>query len=258
MAGGKRKFKRKSFRRKGTSRRFKRSKRKSFRSLPSITKNRTLGGFPERYFTRLRVTGSGAFPAAAQQYLTFKGNSLGINSGPSVNGGAFSAGVASGMSFLICNPADNPLTAPYTLYRVWGSSIKLRFTNISTGPAAVDYFLFPSIKSGINIGSSSINVIGEQPLVKSKSSVGNNTTKPIMFKRFMSVRKAFGFKYRSAVEGNGNFSGTYNTDPVATWFWNIYAFGDGATNITGRYEYEVTHYVEFYQRSNLIPSANPT
>lgn len=230
--------------------------------MPTRIISKQLGGFPDRYFCRLKATGAFTPSAATSHYITWIGNSL-MKSGVSVNGGSITAANTAGAKYLLGLPGA-PASAPYAAYRIWGSSIKIKSSQATSTLTAqqLDYVLNPSLSaasepSDAGYGTSTLSVTADQPFAKTKSMVVNNTGKPLFFKQFISLRRIFGIKYKAAIEGDNNFVAATLVE-ATPFYWNLHIYGDGSTNISPRVEFEIVYYVEFFERTNLLSTAAPS
>lgn len=249
-----------------TRRRFKRKsmrRRKARRDAPTRVVTKVLGGFPDRYFCRLKAVNAETQVSliSSTTFWSFYGNSIATGVGPSKQGGAYEANVPAGVQYLLGTATDEPAHAPYIFCRVWGSSIKISYTPTPDGPTVVTMVVFPALIAAKDISPSGsttgFNVTGEQAYSKIRQGPGAQTSKPMIIKSFMSTRKIFGL-HKAAVEGNPNFYHFSTTNPPSPWFWNLYIYGDGSTNLSGSLNYEITYYVEFFGRSNQLSSALPS
>lgn len=240
---------------------FKKKFRRHTSAMPSRLITKVIGGFPDRYFAKLRVTNSFNLPTSISAYVAFKGNSPSTVCGPNVNNGGWNSNVPSGLTYFLGNSTDNPSVAPYTYGRVWSSSIKFIFVPTSgTGPTAYRAFVFPAVNDSANsIGASSLAIIAEQPMVRERFVNSNNTGRGLTIKHFASSRRMYGFKNKGAIEAStANYGFNYNSAPAYPWYWNFYVFGDNSTNIAGTVFWEMTYYCEFFQRNLLFSSAAPS
>lgn len=249
-----------------TRRRFKRKsmrRRKARRDAPTRIVTRQMGGFPDRYFCRVKCANNETqVTATLAAYWSWIGNGVAVGAGPSKQGSSYENNYCAGVSYLLGNAGDKPALAPYILCRVWASSIKISYTPTSSGPATVSMVVFPGINDARNIGSgatsAAFGVTSEQAYAKTRSGPGNQTSKPMVIKSFMSTRKIYGY-HKAAIEGNPNFYHSYNTNPNSLWFWNMYIYGDGTTTpLSGNVTFEIIYYCEFFARSNQFASAAPS
>lgn len=242
----------------GAKRRYIKRKRDS----PTKVVTKTLGGFPDRFFCKLKTIGEFTPAASVSGYISWHSNSFGPNNAQNVNNTGYNSIYPSGLKFLLGASTDNPAVAPYGSYRIWGSVIKVRYTPTGAGPVALTCCLFPSYgpnDDAPSIGASTLSTIGEQPYVKVGRVNGNNTGRGLLMKHMISTRRMSGLKHKAAIEGNQGFVGIVGTPPLAAnlTHWNFYIFGDSATNLTGRVEWELIQYIELFDRNCPYTSQPP-
>jgi len=244
-----------------TKRKAKRAKRmfrKKQKDFTTKVVTKVLGGFPERYFCKLRASGSGPLTVATSGYLAWRGNGIGNLSGPAVNGGTYASNYPSGLTYFIGNMADQPPVAPYYNYIVHASSLRVRLAPSDIGannPSIINVALLPMNQDPRALGAQQWGIVSEQPRIKAKSISGNNTAHPLVIKNFRTTTRQLGFNLNYT--GNSNLLGGYNTSPQDLWWWGLYVTGDGTNNLNASIEWEVTYYVEFLNRSSLFSTNAP-
>jgi hypothetical protein len=141
-------------------------------------------------------------------------------------------------------PGFAELSQQYSMYRVYGSSIKVTASNPST-TIPVSLIVCPLNQDPSN-AMTAANVIASsgQPYAKMKVMplLGGPATR---ISSYMTTVRIFG---DPAVNYDHNFSSLVSTVPANNWFWNIAVYSGAtiATNITVNFEIEVD--CEFFDR----------
>lgn len=176
-------------------------------------------------------------PGSPNYQLAFNGNSLSTTA--ALPGGT-------GLSYL------------YQYYRVWGSSIKIRWVNdTATGARVV---VFP--KGEVAAFSGTADQAAMEAYARETFTGGPSGMDRCVVKQFMKTAKILGLQKR-AIGTNNDYAGTIANPPAATtswtaptvglWQWIISASSmDATTALTGAYILDVTYYVELFNRRDPI------
>jgi len=236
-------------------------KSKARRDMPTRLICRQPGGFPDRYFARLKVVGQNTLVAAVNNYIAWNFATITQPNafGPNINNGGFQTNYPSGVSMLISNPGTAANVAPYSQYRVHGCTMTVKINPGSSGPQMITAVLVPSTRSISSYGAStSYPQLAEQAHSVTRSVSGNQTNRPLYIKKFISSRRLLGIKHKAAYEALQSQWGGYNTQPSTGLYHNLYLSGDGTTNLVGLFEWEAIVFVEFFNRNSDLSTAAPT
>jgi len=188
-------------------------------------------GIPDRLFTKLRYVTTQTISVVSTQAYTFRGNSV------------FDPEAAVGGS----QPAffDN-WAAMYSKYRVNACKIKVSFIAGNAVPSVAT--LVPTTEAAPLVGGADANAL---PAYARTKVLGNiNGTSIAYMKHFMSTKKILGL---SGISQNEDVSSVVTTNPNDQWYWQILLSAmDGISSLTGTFlRFELTYYVEFYDRVSL-------
>lgn len=231
---GRRAFRRAGGRSRPTRRRFKR--RGGGRATTKIMRSPT--GFPDRIFVKLKYRdikiASSTLGAASVQ--VYRANTVYDTDFTSVGHQPY---------------ATDQWGALYNKFRVHGSSITTRCYE-TTGTIAWQEIILPHLSTGT---PASVYPLEEMPYVNVRTlsnQVGLNRQN-LNRGRYMSTSKIFGVD-KQAVRDEDNFSGNYSTstDPTNLWYWTHIVYPmDSSTSISVLVNYELTFYVEWFERKDL-------
>lgn len=216
----------------------------------SLTVRRPMGGFPDVYFAKHKAAATTALSAATTSYVAWNWNNPVTQIGPSINGGSLAVNVPAGIPYLLGSTSGATgsfSNGPYLQARVNAAMITCRYIPTATGPSTISMALVPSdnaITSNWTFARAA-----EQPYASSITSPGNQTTRPITLKKFQTVRKQLGYKYKSSVEANPNLQISNASTASAQVYFNLMIEGDGTTNLTGQLEWEIVVFMEYWNRN---------
>lgn len=206
-------------------------------------------GFPDAYRVPMRCTTNFVLAGNLNNYISYKGNGV-YATGPNVNNGGYNSNVPAGIAALFKSAeAAAGDTAPYVNYRVHGSRIVVLAAPTGGGPVT-RMVVFPCRIDAATIGASNFNQIGEQPYACTRVLPPTQNIPPQAVTCDMLTTKLFGEP--SNFINDANFGANGTGMPVFGWYWNIYFFGDGATNVQINASVTIDYDIEFYGRANLL------
>lgn len=194
------------------------------------------------------MTSRNTIATTPSQALTYKANAV-YNCGPQVDfAGAFASNYPTDLTYLLSTSAAVSSVAPYNLFRVWRSSIRVRVTQAGSTPASL--VVLPS-------RSPSLLAMGytqwtEQDYAKVKLIPAGQSAEPINITNSQTSMRFAGYNSIETLRGDPYAGGAGpSTDPARLWYWHTYVSAyDGTSNVTLVLEVEIDYDIEFYARNN--------
>ncbi len=142
-------------------------------------------------------------------------------------------------------------TAPYTRYRVHGSSIKVTSFNSLTAVSSQGYISIIPSNSSVTTPSS-LQEMKTRPYSKYRVIGMSAAEYPKTTKNYMKTKTLFSIK---DLRDNNDCSAAYNSNPPQQWYWQVNTCNVFPTaTITNVIEVKIRYFVELYELADVADS----